>query len=174
MSQRYSIWLLPQQQTANLIDGFIANLGQRFATPGFSAHATLCSGTWVGNDSTLVATLESVAAQSTRVTTDSNGIRYIDSRFQFFFLGLATDGLRDIQQLALQEFTGARLPRVGPHLSLIYSNDFSGIDRAQLVDELLPQMPAEVEFDRLALVLPRDNNWEDIAHWKIAHIARLD
>ncbi len=174
MNQVYSVWLLPQPQTADVIDGFIDNLGERFDTPKFAAHATLCSGTWQGDDATLVAAVDTLASQSTSLVTNTNDIRFINSRFQFFYLSLAVDGLRDLQALAQQKLPGSRLPEVGPHLSLIYSDNLHGIDRRQLTEELQPQMPATVSFDRLALVLPEDNNWDDIAHWKIAHITNLD
>ncbi|MDJ0834064.1 MAG: hypothetical protein QNJ69_11115 [Gammaproteobacteria bacterium] len=172
-NQAYSIWLLPETHSADVIESIIGKLSHRFDTPTYTAHATLCSGSWAGELSSLLAAVDAIARQSSPLTTTTSGIRYIDRRFQFFFLSLVTDNFLAVQNLAQDSLPGSRLPEVGPHLSLIYSDNFAGVDRAQLRAEWQSQMPDTAGFDRLALVLPSDNGWDDIAGWKIEHRTKL-
>lgn len=171
--QLYSIWLVPGKPTEDAINAIIDRLSQRYGTTGFSAHATLCSGRWTGKQSELVASVEDLAGRLSALAVESIGIRQTESRFQFFFLALSADDLLNAQDLAQHILPGSRLPEVGPHLSLIYSSDSSGIDRKLLSEELQPQMPEAVVFDRLALVLPKHNNWDDIADWRLEHLVPL-
>ena len=168
--QLYSIWLVPRKPTEDAINAIIDRLSQRYGT---SSHSTLCSGTWTGKQSELVAAVDDIARQLTAPAVDSIGIRQTENRFQFFYLALSVDDLLTAQGLAIQLLPGSGLPEVGPHISLIYSGDSNGIDRTQLSEELQSQMPDVVVFDRLALVLPRHNNWDDIAHWRLEYVVQL-
>jgi hypothetical protein len=173
--QAFSIWLLPDNDSSALLDPIIDRLANRYGTPGFAAHATLCAGCWNGEESGLIAQVDHLAAAQTQILKlETTGLNYTDSRFQFFYVSLFQGRLTDLQALTRQRLPTSRFPSVGLHVSLMYCDDFSAIDRNLLSNELESSIPPVLGFDTLAVVLPRNNDWTDVSNWETIHVAKLD
>ena len=168
----YAMWLVPSETMLRLIGLMIDDLAQQFSTIRFSPHATLCSGTWAGHISELEPKVDAIAQKSGPVQVNVIGIRETDSFFQFFYIALDSDDLNTTIQAAGSLLPSARFPSVGPHVSLIYSDD-SNIDREKLRNNLAPQIPSQIKFDSLTLVTTKDNNWDNVANWRVEYTSRF-
>ena len=82
--QSYAIWLVPSEADELALQVIIDELAQRFGTPRFKPHMTLCSGQWANSVEQLNTCTEAIARESTAVCVDTRGLDYTDRLFQFF------------------------------------------------------------------------------------------
>jgi putative hydrolase of the HAD superfamily len=160
----YSIWLMPCVEQRAMLEETIRRLANRFDTPPFAPHATLCSGVWKKSQAELmdaVGRLQSALS----VELSSGGIDWTDHWSTFFFVRLT--GAEDLFAFAAEQLNGSHPPSVGPHLSLLYSFGGQSIDRETLRSELAGSLPETIRFDSLAMVRPLTGRWEDVAGWQI-------
>jgi len=169
----YALWLLPDEPAAMQLETLIGELSERFGTPRFAPHATLCSGIWSGDPSVLAAVSARIAAALPPVRADTFGADGRDAYFQFFYIALLPDTLDIAVEEALRTLPSAHLPEAGPHVSLMYGDAAAGIDRGALADELADRIPPKIVFGRVALVFPGGNDWREIAKWKTECIFKM-
>ena len=171
--QSYAIWLVPDDTSGSQLDRLIGELARRFDTPPFAAHATLCSGKWNDETSHLVDAVDQLSQHSQAATFDTIGLCQTNAFFQFFYIALAESGFDSLVEKAQGILPTAHRPEVGPHVSLLYSDDYTGIDRIALTSELASKIPTQIQLDTLELVFPKNNNWGDISNWKVVHTSPL-
>lgn len=165
--QSYAIWLVPSKADELALQAIVDELAQRFETPRFKPHMTLCSGRWTDSVEQLNACAEAIAREVTAACVDTLDLRYTDRLFQFFYLVLQAEKVDPIAKIAQQHLPASRLPMPYSHLSLIYSDKFEDIQRQQLKHEFISRIPDAIMFDRLACVMPKQNNWADYDGWTI-------
>lgn len=167
----YSIWLMPCAEQRAELDALIQELAERYTTPVFAPHTTLCSGTWTRAEQNLLNSFERFATQTVPVELSVQGIDWTDHWASFLFLRLAGDDA--LFERAASGIEGAHLSMVGPHLSLLYGLPPAGFDRAALRQELAGRLPQAIRFDSLALVRPLTGQWKDIESWEIVRGADI-
>lgn len=164
---KYAVWLLPESSAEAILEEVIRKIASQFELSRFIPHATLCSGEWSGELPELRKHVEAIASETAIVEADVVGVEGIDSYFQFFYLALDPEALQKVSDIALESLREAHLPSVGPHVSLMYSDDFTGIDRKALAGELKEKILERIVFKSLALVFPRANDWRDVANRQV-------
>lgn len=165
---RYSIWLMPCAEQCDPLEETIRQLAERFGTPPFLPHITLCSGIWEKEESKLNGLVERLAAELP-IPMSAGEIDWTDQWSAFFFLRLSGAGAFFERAAFLVD--GSHLPPVGPHMSLLYALNVSEIDRAALRQELAGCLPPLIYCDRLAVVCPEAGCWEPVNRWHILHTA---
>jgi 2'-5' RNA ligase len=158
---------VPSRADELALQVIIDELAQRFGTPPFKPHMTLCSGRWAISVEQLNACAQAIARESTALDLDTIGLNYTDRFFQFFYLVLQAEKIDPLAKAAKQHLPDSRLPQPFPHLSLIYSDAFESIPRQQLQREFMNRISDSITFDRLVCVMPRKNNWGDIDGWAV-------
>lgn len=171
--QSYAIWLVPSKADELALQAIIDELAQRFGTPRFKPHTTLCSGRWDSSVEQLNTCAEAIARETAAVCVDTHGLEYTDRFFQFFYLVLQAEMIDPIAKAARQLLPNSRQPKPCPHLSLIYSNAFEAIPRQQLQHEFMNRISDTITFDRLVCAMPKQNNWADINGWTVTSECRL-
>jgi hypothetical protein len=165
----YSLWLMPCAEQRKLLQKTICRLADRFGTPVFSPHATLCSGVWERGENELV-TVTNRLEKLTPFSMPVAGVDWTEHGSTFFFVQL--DGRGTAFDLAAAEVDGSHGPAVGPHVSLLYGFQDLDVDRAALRDELSCSLPAEIRFDELALVCPENGDWSAVKSWQTVYATK--
>lgn len=153
-----------------MLEELIRQLAERFGTPLFAPHATLCSGVWKKSEAELIEAVEKVgrSLRESRQSMKGGGIGWTDCWSNFFFLQLR--GADDLFARVAEQIEGSNAPAVGPHLSLLYSFGDRLIDREALRAKLAGRLPKIICFDSLALVRPSTGRWEDVDSWEVRAI----
>jgi len=159
----YALWLIPRDDDAAQLSKAISHMSRRLGTPAFPPHATLCSGKWPGPISELHDAARYIAGTCATPCTTAIGLDGTPARFQAFYIKLARNGLNQALELADRVLPSAHEPAVGPHVSLAYTNDSPSKDYH---DEIKDLIPSSIIFDALQLVMPKNNNWQDIDSWQ--------
>lgn len=169
----YALWLIPADDDRQRLSDFVDELARRFNTPRFAPHATLCSGRWSADLRDLTKAMDDLSGQTSPVCCAVDGIGQTKGFFTFFYIKLIADAPDNVFNLAIAAVEGARLPAVGPHVSLIYSDAVAEIDRSVLRNELADRLPARIVFDSMQLVMPAHDDWQAMDGWKVKHTAQL-
>lgn len=162
----YAFWLIPREDQASQLQSLIHELANRYQTPSFIPHVTLCSGQWSRASTELCSIAQAVAVEFKSLALATAGIGHIDRTFQYFYIAIHDQKFEAIAQSARALLQSARTPKPCPHLSLMYSSDYGQIDRAELAKDIQGLVPDTIAFDRIACVMPRNNDWSDIAGWQ--------
>jgi hypothetical protein len=107
------------------------------------------------------------------VSLTVEGLGQTDDYFTSLYIKLAGDDPQRAFHRAASAIRGSYSPRIGSHVSLIYSDRVRYIDRAGLVQELRLSLPQRIAFESVQLVMPATGNWRDVASWEVKHSARL-
>jgi len=107
------------------------------------------------------------------VSLTVEGLGQSDDYFTFFYVKLADDDSQQVFHRAESAISGARSPKIGPHISLIYSDPANDIDRAELRRELRASLPKQIVFESMQLVMPATGEWRDVRSWWVRHSRRL-
>ena len=168
----YSVWFVPAHPWHEMLARIIGELSQRFGTPVFTPHATLCSAKWEGSLDDLKRKVDGLSASLQLMTWATQGINCGDKRTTFFYLKLDNAHAGPLLAHAKRALPDSHSPEIGAHLSLLYAEPHASIDRKALANELADRMPKQIDFDELQLVTPvgRKTNTE---HWQAQHVVRL-
>ncbi|HZA96658.1 MAG TPA: hypothetical protein VE421_11020 [Burkholderiaceae bacterium] len=169
----YSVWLVPAQPLRDALTRVIGELAQRFGTPEFTPHATLCSGKWEASVEVLKQQVDALSSSLEPMSLATLGIDCGGTRTTFFYLKLDNDQAAPVFTQAKRALPGFLTPEIGAHLSLMYAEPDTGIDRNALANELSNRMPKQIDFDQLQLVRPVDKG-TNTEHWQVLHVVRLD
>jgi hypothetical protein len=168
----YSVWFVPARPLRDMLAHLIGELAQRFGTPAFTPHSTLCSGRWDGSLDSLKQKVNAVSASMQPMTLAAQGIGCGKKRTTFFYLRLDNDLAAPLFAQAKRALHGSDTPEIGAHLSLMYAEPSARIDRKSLANELAERMPQQIDFDELQLVMPvaKGRNNEN---WQLQHVVRV-
>ena len=146
----YALWLVPADALLDQLRGTVADLATRFNTPLFGPHLTLCTVEWSLGLQALQAAMEVLCQGLSTLSLSVRGLGQTDEYFTFFYIKLADDDPQQVFSRAASAIRGARSPRIGPHVSLIYSDRIGAIDRVQLAQQLSPILPQRIMLAHLA------------------------
>jgi hypothetical protein len=107
------------------------------------------------------------------VSLGVKGIDQADDYFHFLFVALTEDNGQSVFRRAIQEIPDAYSPAVGPHLSLMYSDRISEIDRLKISENHCKQLPDRLLFSKIQLVMPSTGNWRDLGCWQVRYTVQL-
>lgn len=169
----YSIWLVPSHPLRDSLTQLIEELAQRYGTPPFTPHATLCSGNWAGSVEDLKQELDNISSALQPVTLATQGIDCCGDKWtQFFYLKLDNERVQPLFDRFGRALEGSHPPDIGAHLSLMYAEPSAGIDRKRLAAELGGRVPRQISFDQLRLITPEGpQSRTDL--WQTQHVTRL-
>lgn len=173
MDRPFALWLVPVDDQARLFTAIIRDLARRFGTPDFPPHVTLCSGNFITVPEDVMRRMDGVCADLRPFSLAVNGIGLTDDFFHFLFVTLAEIDSSAVFERALRIFPEGHGPSVGPHLSLMYGDRGTPIDRARIRAEIQERLPDCIRFDTVQMVLPRRGDWYDVADWHIQHQVSL-
>jgi hypothetical protein len=169
----YAVWLIPSGDLCGQLGATVGDLAVRFNAPPFGPHLTLCSGEWAAGLPALKTAMAGFCRGLAPVWLGVEGFGHTDDFFTFFFIRLSDDNSQRLFERAASAISGARSAKVGPHISLLYSdrspaiNRATAIDRAELVQEITPILPAQISFDSAQLVMPARGDWRDVSSWEV-------
>lgn len=169
----YSLWLMPTKDQSRLFSTIIHELACQHNTPVFDPHVTLCSGTLAGKLSVLYEQVDQISHRWHPVSLAVRGIGQTDDYFRFLFVTLIDNNRPSIFRQAIQVFPNAVLPPVGPHLSLMYSDQIHKIDRLKISVAIRKQLPNQLLFSTLQIVIPGTGHWRDVGCWQVRYTAPL-
>jgi hypothetical protein len=169
----YALWLVPARDDGARIYDIINALADRFNTPRFPPHATLCSGEGQADLFEIKRAMDGLCGQLPKTRLAVEGIRSCNTRFTFFNIKLANDDSWDTLRRAAAVIPGSAPPDIGPHVSLMYSDRFSDIPRDKLEKEFRHRVPDRIVFDSVKLVTPGANGWQDVNRWEVKHTCQL-
>ena len=158
----YAVWLVPCAEQCDELQQTIDSLAIRFDTPSFMPHTTLCSGFWKGSETELIEQINQLQPKLP-IELAANDIDWTDHWSTFFFLKLA--GAEDLSKQAEKLIEDSHLPKVGPHLSLLYGTKNISMDRNAIRAAL--NVPPAITFDALTLARPQTGRWQDVKFWEI-------
>lgn len=157
----YSLWIMPEGDPYNLIDGYIAKLSQAYDLPKFEPHVTVLGGIRVPNTSALQDLARSLPPFRIHLASQP---QYLDEYFRCLFLKAhETPALMDIFSKASQLFGYEGEPYF-PHLSLAYG-DLPVKTKREMIQEL-GAIP-EIEFEARHLSLVQASTEMPISTWKV-------
>jgi len=107
------------------------------------------------------------------VSLTVEGLGQTNDYFTFLYVKLANDDPQQVFNRATSVFSGGCAPKIGPHVSLMYSERLTNIDRCALQEELRSSLPPRLLFTSIQLVMPATSNWRDVASWEVHRSARL-
>ncbi len=165
----YALWLIPSGELRAQLRATVEDLAVRFKSPPFEPHVTLCSGVWTAGLPALRTALDSLCRGFGPVYLTVAGLGQTDDYFSCFFIRLINSDSHRLFERATSAINGARSVPIGPHLSLIYSDRIADINRAGLVQEISPSLPARISFDSAQLVMPATGHWRDVSRWELRH-----
>ena len=168
----YSVWFVPARPLREMLARIISELAQRFGTPAFTPHATLCSGKWEGSLDELKRKVNAASTSLQPVTLVTHGIDCGEKRTTFFYLKLDNEQAAPLFAQARRALPGSHSPEIGAHLSLMYAEPDAGIDRKALATELAHRLPGQIDFDEVHLLTATDAE-SGIDHWQTHHVIRL-
>lgn len=120
--QVYSLWLMPEGQTALRLQELIARFSREYSTPRFEPHVTLIGECDMSETAVLVRTKE-LASKIQPFDIRLNRIEYLDRYFQCVFIKAEkTQDLMKARASACALFGQKKDEKYMPHLSLIYGN----------------------------------------------------
>jgi hypothetical protein len=170
----YAVWLIPRKEQYYKILSLVDDLSERFGTARFQPHATLFSGDLQDDVYFKFDKLSKVLSTiSPRIESIAYKIAYKDTFFQFFFIKLFDDPFRRKLIEARSDFNNCHIADVGLHVSLMYSDRFTDIDRSLLATEVFHRLPTNIVFDSIALVITTTGSWHDLNSWKICRSSPL-
>lgn len=118
----YSLWLMPEGQTALRLQKLIARLSHEYSTPRFEPHVTLIGECDMSETAVLAKTKE-LASKIQPFDIRLNRIEYLDRYFQCVFIKAEkTHHLMKTRACAWALFGKKKDEKYMPHLSLIYGN----------------------------------------------------
>lgn len=167
----YALWLIPSENYA--FQYIIDDLASQFKTPSFGAHATLCSGEWKAGLDTLQNTVDELCCSFCPVLLDVDGLGQTNSYFRFFYVALIDNDQQQIFHRVTSIIGGSRIPSIGPHMSLMYSDRVNEIDRESLQKKITPDVPPQIKFESIQLILPSTGRWQDTESWVVKHSAKF-
>lgn len=164
ITQGYSLWLVPSEETFKALSGIIQTLAQTFNTPVFKPHITLLSGL-ENENAEAIEKLSETKALVLAFKPATTGEEFFKS---LFLPAEKTKQLLALKRLAKQvlqiDTTGTYIP----HLSLMYGN-IPDTDKKNALKELGLTLPTRIVFDRLALVKTTGRT----ADWKTKQLINL-
>ncbi len=169
----FALWLVPSDDLLDQLRAIVADFANRFNTPLFGPHATLCTVEWSLGLQALQDAMEVLCQGVSPISLSVLGLGQTNEYFTFFYIKLADDDPQQVFRRAASGIRGARVPKIGPHISLIYSDRVGEIDRVKLARELSPVLPQRIMFDSVQLVTPQTGTWWDVASWQVTNSLRL-
>lgn len=167
MSDVYSLWLIPDRDTAayGRLNKMISELAAAHDdAPEFEPHVTVLGGIHGDQDSIAERTQQLIAKRHPRDLTFTT-VQCSTTKHQCVFLLVKpTQELLSLHQTAVQRFNTDAGMYV-PHLSLIYS-DMSIADRVAMVESIdIELLPGRVSADKLAIIKTTDSvpEWKTVA-----------
>lgn len=173
MDRPFALWLVPTEDQARLFTAIIRDLARRFGTPDFPPHVTLCSGNLTTVPEDGMRRMDGLCADLRPFSLAVNGIGLADDFFSFLFVSLAEIDSSAVFERALRIFPEGHGPAIGPHLSLMYGDKGTPIDRSRIRAEIQDQLPERIRFDMVQMVMPRRGDWHDVSCWSIHHQTAL-
>jgi len=176
----YALWLIPSGELLGRLGATVADLAVRFNAHPFGPHLTLCSGEWPAGLPALKTAMAGFCRGLAPVSLGVEGFGHTDDFFTFFFIRLIDNNSQRLFEQATSAINGSRPAKVGPHISLLYSDHGAdidqavAIDRARLAKEISPGIPRKINFDCVQLVMPASGNWRDISRWEVRYSIMLD
>jgi hypothetical protein len=170
---KYAVWLIPSVEHHSFFKGLIADLASRHESHPFAPHMTLCSGEFEEDTPTLLKQVNRLIDDLQPVTLSVEGVGHCNDFFTFLFVQLSNDEAEIPFKLATDIIHNTRKPDVGAHLSLMYSNQYTQIDRTRVIEELLPTLPTKIVFDEVQIVVPKEGDWYDIPNWQVQYARKL-
>ena len=176
----YAVWLIPSGDLCGQLGATVGDLAVRFNAPPFGPHLTLCSGEWAAGLPALKTAMAGFCRGLAPVWLGVEGFGHTDDFFTFFFIRLIDNNSQRLFEQATSAINSSRPAKVGPHISLLYSdrspaiNRATAIDRAELVQEITPILPAQISFDSAQLVMPARGDWRDVSSWEVKYSIGLN
>ena len=149
--ERYALWLLPDENTSNILAEFIKTLGERFGGPRFTPHITVF-GRISGEENVLSNKVLELSRKLQNFKVRPKELTGESYYFRSFYIALNQSAeLIRIGQIASELLQTKLSPNYRPHLSLLYGNQIRK-HRDSLKNELSASIPTEFIIDRLQLV----------------------
>jgi hypothetical protein len=166
----YAVWLIPRKEQYRDISSVMDDLSERFGIARFQPHATLFSGDLQDD---VYFKFDKLSKVLSTISLKVESIAYTDNFFQFFFIKLCDGAFQGKLIEARSVFRNCRISDIGLHISLIYSDRFTDIDRPLLAKEVFSRLPTNIVFDSIALVITTTGSWHDLNSWKICRSSPL-
>ncbi len=159
-----SIWLLPSKDIISILNPIISRLSQKYGSPLFEPHITLCKKIKLKNNS--VDVFKKTFRDSNEFEVDVNGINQYSEYFKCVFLSLnMSENFKDFQRKSTSVFK-SEINESNPHISLIYAN-ISEDERQKLVDSLSEELKdlKKIRVKKLKLYLTQGSiySWRELA-----------
>ncbi len=138
----YSLWLRPDRNTTEVLQGVIKQLAAKYDAPVFPPHITLLGA--INCMETEVSQLaQSLASNARQFQVECQGLETRQRYFQCVYLRTRLDeNLADIQKRA-SELSGQTLTEAyKPHISLLYGNVSEDSKQVMLANPLLKNLPS--------------------------------
>lgn len=167
-TERFSLWLLPDDTTSQTLSELMKQLRDRHGGPEFAPHITLF-GLITGTEQELGSGLDKLAKQLDAFEVHTKSLWGKSDYFKCFFIQLNNSAeLLRTRQLASDILAARMDSNYNPHISLLYGNQIRK-HRAELVSELKDVIPEKITVDRLQLVKLDVS----VANWQVINTCQM-
>lgn len=166
--QRYSLWLLPDEQVSQVLAAVINDVAMQYQAPVFEPHATLLGEVRI-EFSELESKTRQLATQIKPFRVTLGEVAVSTTYFQSVFVRLKTSLELMVAHMKAQELVEARPNTVFmPHMSLAYG-DFPIKTRVEIAQQIRLQ-DHSFEVDRVVITpsTPDPNDWQHLAEIKFS------
>lgn len=168
-----SVFLTPAADDFGYAGRLVRQLSERFGTPCFEPHLTLCSGS-VDDMDPLIKIVAEMAGELPPLSLRIKGIGCSDDYFRTLFVAFEPDSLLAGLHERLGEIIRRREGALfRPHLSLLY-REMPLAEKETLARSLQPDRNV-IRFDGVKVVAPGNvvAGWRDILRWETLYLALL-
>jgi hypothetical protein len=148
----YSLWLMPVEDDADLLEQIVAELAPVFGMPAFPPHVTV-QGDLPLRLAAVTSIAVAVAGMARRQRWPVRGVETSEHPFRTFYVALDdADALAPMQECAAAAAGSRHGLSPFPHLSLAYGTLDAG-RKAALVASVGARLPKALRFERIVVAL---------------------
>ena len=174
-SRRFAVFLVPAPDDFRYAEGVIRELADRYDTPPFEPHVTLCTGSCAdeGELAPLRRALAGAAAETGPLSLRVTGLGTTEEYFRTLFIAFEDEpALRRLHEAAKGAAPGGSDYRFEPHLSLLYAE--MPLAEKEMAARSVTLDRSEIRFREVKIVTPDPvGGWIDTRRWKTLFRVRL-
>lgn len=169
-----SIWLVSQENQEVQLRKIINDLASRYGAFSFVPHITAYHFDNVRDLNEVMNQTKEIAGQSLPFSLDLESVSYSDIFTKTLYAQYKINShLKNLYEQFRKRFFDQFPYEINPHLSLIYKNNMSEIDKKKEINRIL--VPKQINLDRL-IMIARDGSikqekdvldWKNVAEFKL-------
>jgi len=160
-----SLWLVPEEESYDLLSCIIARLSQQHGTPSFEPHLTLLSGITLRHNEATTRTTQ-LAARLEKLEVVIRGLGYRDEFFRALFLEAErTAELMNAHQIACTVFNHSPNEPFLPHVSLLYGH-LPAATKERIIAQLISELKLPFSFRVRSVDLMVAASHIPLSHWR--------